>query len=541
MFLAPVGLVGVWACFQAPVEKPQPKITQETDVRVEQNIKNKVDILFMIDDSPSMSPKQAELKARFPQLIKILDDFGKSNPAWYHIGVVTSDLGAGQFNLGGGQCHPGGDGGKLQALGSAHDATCAAPTGGLNFIDYNQLNGNNNLPAGQDLATTFSCMASVGDKGCGFEQQLEAVYRALHDQPAENHDFLRADALLVVVWVTDEDDDCSTDPNTDLFDPAQTANYGALLSYRGTQYGVMCNQGGNLALMPYGSSGGNLQPGCQAAPNTSGNVTGMPASGQGKCYDVSRYVNFFSHAAGQGGVKVDPSDVILVAIDGDTGDVESILANPNPQPPGPYVTCPGPVDGKTCAVVLQHSCIAAQNTQFFGDPAVRINTVVNSSKNHQLTSICDTSYQAALQSLGQLIISNIGAGCITSPFPLDNTNMPVADCVVEDITTNSDGSTTTTEIKACSANGNTPPCWALSGTNGVTAKQPCVNNDPAQGPSGCCPTICAKAGDPGQHFGMTINRGTAGPPPNTTARVACSTIAVPKDINGNLPVCGNPL
>src|SRR3954469_7751287 len=79
-----------------------------------QNLKNKVDILFVIDDSPSMSPKQAELRARFPELIKILDDFGKANPAHYHIGVATTDMGAGPFNLGNGQCRPGGKGGKLQ-------------------------------------------------------------------------------------------------------------------------------------------------------------------------------------------------------------------------------------------------------------------------------------------------------------------------------------------------------------------------------------------------------------------------------------------
>ena len=99
-------------------------VTQETDVRVEQNIKNKVDILFMIDNSPSMIPKQNELKNRFPLLIKKLEDFAsKGNPAWYHIGVVTSDLGSGQFTLGSGaQCHPGGDGGQ-----AAPAATTTAP------------------------------------------------------------------------------------------------------------------------------------------------------------------------------------------------------------------------------------------------------------------------------------------------------------------------------------------------------------------------------------------------------------------------------
>src|SRR5579859_6133035 len=90
------------ACLGPPVETPLTKTVQETDVRVVQTLKDKVDILFMVDDSPSMIPKQDELKARFPELIKVLDDFAaQGNPAWYHIGVVTSDLGAGAAANGG--------------------------------------------------------------------------------------------------------------------------------------------------------------------------------------------------------------------------------------------------------------------------------------------------------------------------------------------------------------------------------------------------------------------------------------------------------
>ena len=38
--------------------------------------KNKIDLLFMVDNSPGTSPKVAELNARFPALAKILADFG---------------------------------------------------------------------------------------------------------------------------------------------------------------------------------------------------------------------------------------------------------------------------------------------------------------------------------------------------------------------------------------------------------------------------------------------------------------------------------
>ena len=129
MTLAPVSLLGVWACYNAPVETPAPKVTQETAVRVEQNVKNKVDLLFVIDDSPSMAPGQTQLKAQFPLLIKLLDDFAmQGNAASYHIGVISTDLGSGPFTLSGGQCHPGGKGAKLITVGAAAQAGCAPPT-----------------------------------------------------------------------------------------------------------------------------------------------------------------------------------------------------------------------------------------------------------------------------------------------------------------------------------------------------------------------------------------------------------------------------
>ncbi|HEY7954306.1 MAG: hypothetical protein ACHQ17_09850 [Polyangia bacterium] len=419
--------------------------------QIDLNQARKVDILFMVDNSPGTVAKQNQLKAQFPQLIKILDDFGKMNPAWYHLGVVTSDLGAGQFTIGGGECHPGGDGGQLQAIGAAAQAGCLAPTGGVNFIDYNQLepdasgNPSSNLPPGQDLSTTFDCMASVGSAGCGFEMPLESVYAALHNPPPANHDFLRPDALLAVMWLTDEDD-CSAPPDTDLFDAAHT-EYGPLLSYRCTRYGVEC--GNPPALMPEGDSGGPLS-GCQSAPNPNG-------MGPGKLYDISRYINFFSKPASQGGIKTDPNDVILLDISAPDMPVASLLVDPNAKPPGPYMQCPADM-ADSCTVVLQHSCIAPTDDAFFGDPAVRLRQVVRSVKSNQSTSICDTSYQSALQSLGGLLTANLAADGPKSCIALADPAHP--QCEVRDFTQNADGTTSVIGLPECGA-GIAEPCWKI--------------------------------------------------------------------------------
>ena len=54
-------------------------------------ISNDLDLLFVIDDSPSMLDKQTNLKASFPAFINELNALPGGLPN-VHIGVVTSDL-----------------------------------------------------------------------------------------------------------------------------------------------------------------------------------------------------------------------------------------------------------------------------------------------------------------------------------------------------------------------------------------------------------------------------------------------------------------
>jgi hypothetical protein len=386
---------------------------------------HQVDVLFMVDNSPSMDSMQTQLKEKFDNFLRPLTQLGKAVDL--QIGVVTSDYGAGNTaNLSGGcDKSPGGQRGLLQstaALGTPEAmAGCKGPVGAP-FIRYALDAGGNvttsNLPDGAtdaaSLVSTFTCMASVGSNGCGFEHQLESVYAALHNT-VENAGFLRPDALLVVVFVTNEDDG-SAPPTTDVFnpDPAKAApppaGYGAIDTYRQTDFGVACMIGGMLKLTPYGDSGGQLF-GCEAAPNNSSVMLGSE-------FDVSRYILYFTQPTSRGGVKVDPNNVILAAIDAPEAPF-SILqvaagtgngkgAYPNP---AAYQPCPAPntVDGKNCLVRLQHSCQNTVQPGFFGDPAVRLNTVVRSVMAWQISSICGGNltqtpdYSTAMTSISDLI------------------------------------------------------------------------------------------------------------------------------------------
>lgn len=82
-----------------------------------------------------------------------------------------------------------------------------------------------NLPAGVSPSQALACVLPQGVAGCGFESPLESMRKALRasdDPESPNHDFLRSDATLAVVFVTDEVD-CSDNPDhNDIFTSNKT-------------------------------------------------------------------------------------------------------------------------------------------------------------------------------------------------------------------------------------------------------------------------------------------------------------------------------
>ena len=298
--------------------------------------------------------------------------------------------------------------------------------------------------------------------------------------------------------------------------------YGVLQSFRCTQFGIECNG------MPLTGQSVSGLTGC----------TSYDVSNGGKLTDINTYINFFTKPAAQGGVKVDPNDVILVGISAPSDPVGVTVTMP----------CSGQPTVASCST-LNHSCIAASNPLFFGDPAVRLNTVIKSAKNSNLTSICDTDYTAAIQTLGNLIISQIGVGCLSSPIANRADGNP--DCVVTDVTANADGSQTSVEVPSCVENNNTVPCWQkqdrLADYNAGNCFQSPLPST-CKLPSTCQPVVqaahlgdtpvpnCTPNGGPVsaancELASVSIDRGvdsTGKPnpaPPGTTAQVSCATIA----------------
>jgi hypothetical protein len=175
---------------------------------VPSNAPIKLDLLFMIDDSPSMEEEQSNLARNFPLLIDALHGMTGGFPD-LHLGVVSSDLGAGNSAYSGPCGTANGDRGVLQVrdgcgLDPAKGRYLVAPVDGspANFTG--------------DLADVFACLASLGTMGCGFEHQLQSVRLALSGFVGENDGFLRPDAHLAVVFITDEDD-CSAPADSTMY------------------------------------------------------------------------------------------------------------------------------------------------------------------------------------------------------------------------------------------------------------------------------------------------------------------------------------
>lgn len=130
---------------------------------------NKVDILWIIDNSASMLQPQRNLSSQLSSLVGTLNSLKMD----YHMAVVTTSLGG---------ANP--DGGKF--LGSPKYVTSTTP----------------------DLVNNLASRMVTGESGSNNERGLESMSVALSPSYLANEGkgFLRNDALLVVIALSDEDD-----------------------------------------------------------------------------------------------------------------------------------------------------------------------------------------------------------------------------------------------------------------------------------------------------------------------------------------------
>jgi hypothetical protein len=261
-------------CLDRPVAPATPRTSNVVVKTVTQSGVDKIDLLFMIDNSISMADKQRILAEAVPVLVERLidpicvDDDGNptggtssdgcgNNQAEFspirniHIGVITSSLG----NHGGDVCVTDPAEMPPRTLNDKAQLMPSVRTGLYSYQNYGFLawdpragqeipvpdphpgKGMNETNPMQFVTDFTAHVTSTGERGCGYEASLEAWYRFLIDpEPIsdvtvdgnnqfsvrgpvnpvvleQRGRFLRPDSLLAIIMLTDENDCSINDEN----------------------------------------------------------------------------------------------------------------------------------------------------------------------------------------------------------------------------------------------------------------------------------------------------------------------------------------
>jgi len=413
------------ACNAREVSTVVPAPEAQTASVVEATRQN-LDLLFVVDDSLSMQGEQESLRLRFGSFIEAVSNVEGGRPN-LHVGIVSTNVGGpvGSDFL----CAGTGDSGLFISEPRVR-TDCNGPDGSF-FIDVEGADGGRETNFQGTLEEAFGCVAEIGIGGCGYEQPLEAVTRALAN-PA-NADFVRPDSLLAIVFITDEDD-CSLHDDSMMVDGSACADYfdpvacplGRSTSFRCFEFGVECD------------------PDDPRQPGTKENC--HPRQDSPFLTDVA------GHAAALRAIK-DPERILVAAISG-------TLADP--------VVRVGTASDRSSIPDLAPSCASA-----FGEamPPIRLAAFLQEFDNGTLQSICEENLPdgpvplsepdlaAALAGIAKRIGALLGDPCVVGEVDLDPSTAALElDCTVSDITF--DG---TREIESvvpsCDAAGSTLPCW----------------------------------------------------------------------------------
>ena len=363
-----------------------------------------LDVLFMIDDSSSMREMQQKLYDQIPQFVTALESLPAGLPN-VHIAVVSSDMGAPGDATSSIGCTSVGDNGQFQ---SQPQGNCTNSTlqNGATFIS--NVGGVLNYTG--TLSDTLSCIALLGDKGCGFEHQLASVARSLgadgSPAPASNAGFLRPNAQLAIIMLSNEDD-CSAPSNTPLFSlNVGGSNQQNIQNDLGPIANYRCNAYGHLCVDAASSTSCLIEPPnrvpADALSTPSGATLSLSecesADGSGLLSSVSAFVQ------GIRSLKADPDNQIVVG---------AIVA-----PATPYTVAWVPAqNGQNTQPgelwpQVEHSCgaagdegvnpLATQNTTdgSFGDPSVRLTQFVKAfGDNGVVGSVCDSAYSSTMTAI----------------------------------------------------------------------------------------------------------------------------------------------
>ncbi len=396
-----------------------------------------LDVLFLVDNSGSMLAEQQQLTANFPGFINVIQQVPGGLPN-IHLGVLSSNVGAAGVQSVPG-CPPAGDDGNL--LTGPPGNTCSTQFGltGSFISDIAQSNGSRMRNHTGALDGLFTCMASLGTSGCGYEMHLESMYRAL--QPGKNPGFLRTAAHLAVIILADEDD-CSTEMGAMFGDPNAgiSSQLGPRTSFRCHEFGVRCQNDPN--------------------PRTLGPKTGCaPDTASQYMYEVQRYVDFLRNLKQPGA----GAEVVVAGIIGNFDRASgSLMVGPDRRTNDPNLP------------EVVRSCFTRDpnDPDDGASPPVRIGAFLSAFRRGTQHTVCNDNLSNALIDVGTAIKNAIGNPCIDAVLADENPAMAGLQptCTVVDVVNPDAPNRAETPVPACESAVQTgtctpgsaaTPCWCL--------------------------------------------------------------------------------
>ncbi len=405
-------LAPLTACIDREITRVDPQQERTENLEFTAELNRKLDILFVVDDSNSMEREQLEIAANFRRMIEILETVPGGLPD-IHIGVITTNVGAGE------SCPvPSYGPGVLRDRGAT---TCPMLT--TNFIeDVADGAGGRTRNYSGTLDDAFACVAEQGLGGCGFEQPLEAIRRALDPGNTANAGFVRPDATLAIVILSDEDD-CSAAPG--LFD-SSTSELGPVKNFRCFEYGIECE---------------GIPPEQEGARETC-----SPRSDSPYLTPIEEYADFLR------GLKPVDSRLIVAGILGDAGPIRvGWVADSN---------------NLTHLDVLR-SCEIGENDPHGAYPPIRTDALLARLPNAVRTGICDDDLSTAMEDIAEEILRGILGACFEgTPVDIDpSTDGLQAECSVVEIQAPGADDEVRDILPPCGpgnpANAPTEACWTI--------------------------------------------------------------------------------
>jgi len=438
-----------------------------------------LDMVFMIDNS-GMAPKVDKMNAQFPKMIAALRDPSDGTLPDLRIAFIDSDLGSGGGLLG--YCGPSGSNGNsiygdLGKFQMPNRQTCGVTSPDALYLE---TRGNTALNFIGDINTVFACLSGgFGTSGCGYEHQLQAFEFALVAGGIGNeaqHAMIRPNALLALVFITDEDD-CSAAPNDGMFD-VNPGLLGESASLRCATRAHQCN-GVNLTIAPpgYPTTTAFTAPLTACAARTDSCPIGSDTSVPTGCSPLKDTKDLANEIKG---IKADPDNQIVVAgiFGWPLSDADMATATYKIAP----VPNPNPADTEHPTVFdLWPACyepnhLPKTNTDFDGSawgwaamPGLRLSAFVDEfGPNGLKFSICETDFTNTMGQIGAKLAKQASPRCLPANFAENKS------CTAHTLLPNPEGGfiVQADAVPSCEASPSTASCYTL-----VPDAAPCATGE----------------------------------------------------------------